>query len=353
MDQMKIESSESTSQGQLLAGHPIVSGTNPAVIRDALNEFTQDDHLVQLHRGHHLRGSVNGTRLGPIAFANVSYGTGVTIESPPCKERILVVVPRGPMFVEASSHRWLAHAPFALSSTEHTLMVPDPTRGALIGALDAAEAGQWFSTISGRTLQREIQLDSRLPLQLSAPEVFTRTWIESCKLIDSADPEQRSIFEKAMLGTIFSTLLLGLGPHLTCFDTETGVGHSRPPYLDMALDYMRDNYGHIEGIGAVAASVGISTRQLQTAFTKHMGRSPMQHLREVRLLAARRLLSAGETGTKKSVSLVATDVGFRHLGRFSAHYTKRFGEQPSHTSAGHQLGIDVVSAKKALSTINW
>ena len=316
----------------------MASSTDPAVIRNAVNELTHDEHLVQLHRGHQLRGRVHGTRLGPIAFADVSYGSAVTIKSPPSKERILVVIPQGPMFVESSSRQWMANTPFALSSTEHTLMVPDPDRGALIGALDASVAGQHFSAISGRPLQREIHLDSERPLQLAAPELFAHTWLEICRVIDQADPGGQPSFQEALLGTLFSTLLLGLGPHLTCFDPFPAVRSVRPAYLDAALVFIRDNHAEIAGIGCIAATVGISPRQLQTAFKTHVGMSPAQHVREVRLAAARELLESGNSDSRPSVSSVAARVGFDHLGRFSAYYTQRFGEPPSMTLARHHLG---------------
>ncbi|MFJ6415953.1 AraC family transcriptional regulator [Paeniglutamicibacter sp. NPDC091659] len=341
---LRVVAPERTGQQQLLGRHPVASSTDPAVIRNAVNELTHDEHLVELHQGHHLQGLVHGTRLGPIAFANVSYGAGVTIKSPPSGERILVVIPRGPMFVESSSRQWMASTPFALSSTEYTLMVPDPMRGALVGALDASAAGQRFSSISGRQLQRQIHLDSERPLQLAAPELFARTWVESCRIIDQDDAAGQPSFEEALLGTLFSTLLLGLGPHLKCFEPHPGVGPVRPAYLEAALDFIKENHPQIAGIDSVAAAVGISPRQLQTVFMLHVGTSPARHLREVRLIAARDLLREGNPGARPSVSSVAARVGFEHLGRFSAYYTKRFGEPPSRTLARHQTGLRVSTA---------
>lgn len=335
---MRIVASERTGRQELLGRHPVASSTDPAVIRNAVNDLTHDEHPVQLHRGHHLRGRVHGTRLGPLAFADVCYGTAVTIKSPPSKDRILVVIPQGPMFVESSSRQWMANTPFALSSTEHTLMVPDPEHGALVGALDVSVAGQRFSAISGRPLQREIRLDSERPLQLAAPELFARTWIESCGILDLAGAAWHPGFEEALLGTLFSTLLLGLGPHLKCFDPQPAMGPARPAYLDAALEFIRENHPRISSIGHVAAAVGISPRQLQTVFMQHVGMSPVQHLREVRLVAARDLLAAGNPEGRPSVSSVAVRVGFEHLGRFSAYYTQRFGEPPSRTLARQQSG---------------
>lgn len=339
MSSLKVVAPERPEQEQLLGKHPVASSTDPAVIRHAVNELTHDEHLVKLHKGHQLQGRVHGTQLGPIAFVDVRYGAGVTIKSPPSGERILVVIPQGPMFVESSSRQWMASTPFALSSTEHTLMVPDQERGALIGALDASVAGQRFSTISGRQLQRHIHLDSERPLQLAAPELFASTWIESCRIIDQNDAASLPGAAEALLSTLFSTLLLGLGPHLKCFEPRREIGPVRPAYLDAALDFIKEHHPQISGIGSVADAVRISPRQLQTVFMQHVDMSPAQYLREVRLLAARDLLSAGNPEARPSVSSVAARVGFEHLGRFSAYYTKRFGEPPSRTLACHQASL--------------
>lgn len=333
MTPLSVRAPELTGPGELLGRHPVASSTDPAVIRNAVNELTHDEHLVQLHHGRQLHGSVNGTRLGPIALANVIYGAGVTIKSPPSKERILVVVPQGPMFVESSSRQWMASTPFALSSTEHTLMVPDPVHGALIGALDVSIAGERFSAISGRPLQHEIHLESERPLQLAAPELFAQSWIECCRFLDREGQTGNPNLHEALLSTLFSTLLLGLGPYLRCFEPPQSEATRRPAYLDAALEYISENYPSIKGIGYLAAVVGISQRQLQSMFMAHVGMSPVQHLREVRLVAARDLLCTENPDVRRSVSSVALRVGFDHLGRFSASYAKRFGEPPSRTLA--------------------
>jgi transcriptional regulator GlxA family with amidase domain len=60
----------------------------------------------------------------------------------------------------------------------------------------------------------------------------------------------------------------------------------------------------------------------------------MSYLRNVRLDHCRRLLVAGTA----SVTDVAQQCGFTHLGRFSAAYKERFGELPSHTLTGLDVG---------------
>jgi transcriptional regulator GlxA family with amidase domain len=92
---------------------------------------------------------------------------------------------------------------------------------------------------------------------------------------------------------------------------------------------MRDQYSEIVSMTEVAEAAGVSLRALQTAFQRLRGSSPRAALGEIRLLAAReRLSNPASAGT---VSDVAMDCGFTHLGRFSAAYRDRFGETPSTT----------------------
>jgi len=55
----------------------------------------------------------------------------------------------------------------------------------------------------------------------------------------------------------------------------------------------------------------------------------MMLLRRARLDQARADLEA--PGRNTSVTIVAYDCGFSHLGRFAQEYARRFGESPSET----------------------
>ncbi|MCW4465309.1 AraC family transcriptional regulator [Glutamicibacter sp. MNS18] len=317
-----------------LRRHPVAASSNPVVIRDAVNDLTRDEHALKLHEGSRINGNVNGTHLGPLAFVHVSYGAAVTISSPPTRDRILVVFPRGPMHVESASHQWLASTPFALSTTRHTLMVPDPLNGALIAGVDTNVAASQFARISGRTLHQPLTLDSERPLQLATSELVARTWMEGCAALDEIAGQQDPLTALLLLNTLFSTLLLGLSPHLSCFEPGILPASSYPGYLQAAKAFIERNYPLVTGVSMVAQAVGISPRQLQSSFTKYLGCTPNQYLRNVRLDAAHTLLRTGNPGGHPSVSSIAASVGIDHLGRFSSYYCQRFGQPPSETLAG-------------------
>ncbi len=66
-----------------------------------------------------------------------------------------------------------------------------------------------------------------------------------------------------------------------------------------------------------------------SSFHKHFravtASSPLQYQKDLRLLAARRLLAGGEL----SVARVAFDIGYESPSQFSREYLRKFGVPPS------------------------
>ena len=80
----------------------------------------------------------------------------------------------------------------------------------------------------------------------------------------------------------------------------------------------------------LARAAGVSPRTLHLYWRRHYGLGPMAWLRNLRLDVARQRLSGRDDA---SITDVALECGFGHLGRFSAYYRQRFGELPRDTAA--------------------
>lgn len=78
----------------------------------------------------------------------------------------------------------------------------------------------------------------------------------------------------------------------------------------------------------VAQVCGVTPRALQYAFRRHLGCTPMDYVRQVRLELAREALEDGEAPT---VGDAAARYGFFNPGRFAAGYREAFDENPSDT----------------------
>lgn len=103
-----------------------------------------------------------------------------------------------------------------------------------------------------------------------------------------------------------------------------------PSTVELAEAYLDGHCDRTLCLADICDAVGVSPRTLQTAFMREHGVSPMTFLLRMRLDRVRAALeSSGRHET--SVSEAAMAWGFRHLGRFSGTYFRRFGEYPGQT----------------------
>ncbi|MBY5905437.1 AraC family transcriptional regulator [Rhizobium leguminosarum] len=102
-----------------------------------------------------------------------------------------------------------------------------------------------------------------------------------------------------------------------------------PWRLKRAIKYMDANLSRSMTVSAIGREAGTSVRALQVAFQRFKGTTPLNYLKTMRLEAARKALLADANCA--SISDVARNAGFTHMGRFSAAYYQAFGETPSDT----------------------
>lgn len=93
------------------------------------------------------------------------------------------------------------------------------------------------------------------------------------------------------------------------------------------LAVLRAMYDHIEDpltLDELAASAGISRRQIERQFRQVLKETPSQTYRNIRLERARTLL----TETNLSITEIAMASGFNSSGVFSRRYKERYHETP-------------------------
>jgi len=79
----------------------------------------------------------------------------------------------------------------------------------------------------------------------------------------------------------------------------------------------------------IARETGHSVSSIYRTFHRYRGYTPMEFLKRVRMRLAR--LQLLQAGPGSSVTFIALECGFSHLGRFAAEYKRFFGESPSDT----------------------
>ncbi len=107
--------------------------------------------------------------------------------------------------------------------------------------------------------------------------------------------------------------------------TLGGATEDVHPDVKAAIDLIEANIEEPLSVPEIAAELGISQRQLERVFRRHMGCSTVQFARLIRLQYARVLL----TSTRMSIREVSAASGFNSMSYFSQSFVQCFGKRPS------------------------
>ena len=103
---------------------------------------------------------------------------------------------------------------------------------------------------------------------------------------------------------------------------QVGVFHER---LIKAAALMEANIEEPMSLDDLAASIGVSRRQIERLFKRHLDQVPTKYYLEIRLRRARELLLQ----TSMSIMDITTACGFQSPPHFSKCYRNAFGYPPS------------------------
>ncbi|WP_018391668.1 AraC family transcriptional regulator [Ancylobacter sp. FA202] len=205
-------------------------------------------------------------------------------------------------------------------------------RSILVAGLDRSRLLQTAGAMLGRDEMRvDLGAPSVMPL-VAAGVNFDLMLRGACSLLEASNLSGEAaarlgvdeIFYRAICGMLLRDRLFG----------ETGdrsSGASADRRLERACDYVMANLDRRITLTDLEAISGLSARNLQYAFQKRFGCTPVTWIRNERLNAARDLLLAG--GDADNVTTAALAFCFSNLGSFSRHYRERFGEYPAVTLA--------------------
>lgn len=182
------------------------------------------------------------------------------------------------------------------------------------------------ASLSGDHCDAGLRFDDRMSLMDSRALAFCREAMRLwCDVRRNSSSVQSAMAVREREGVLIEQLLTALHA------LDAGrAARSDDANLRRAEDWIVAHLGEPITRADLCAVSGMNVRTLTRAFRRRHAQSPMAFVRERRLDEVRRRLLAGDR-EKTSVSNVALDHGFAHLGRFSADYRKAFGELPSET----------------------
>lgn len=103
-----------------------------------------------------------------------------------------------------------------------------------------------------------------------------------------------------------------------------------PEYLRKICEFIRQHAHENICADDLHRIAGVSKTKLYQEFQHYYGTSPLAFLRKYRLQQIYKILNSS-SNKKLSISKLAYDWGFNHLGRFSQEYRDEFGETPTET----------------------
>jgi AraC-like DNA-binding protein len=108
---------------------------------------------------------------------------------------------------------------------------------------------------------------------------------------------------------------------------------ARPASVRAAIDVIEADPQAPLTLTVLATRCGVGPRTLQKGFQQHLGMSPMEYVRDVRLRRAHEELRAADPFAA-SVADVARRWGFTHLGRLASAHEAKYGQKPLSTLRG-------------------
>jgi len=112
---------------------------------------------------------------------------------------------------------------------------------------------------------------------------------------------------------------------------QVGIFHDR---LIKAAELMEANIEEPLSLDELASAIGVSRRQIERLFRRHLGQVPTKYYLELRLRRARELLLQ----TSMSIMDITTACGFQSPPHFSKCYRGVFGHPPSAERSGKTAG---------------
>jgi len=179
-------------------------------------------------------------------------------------------------------------------------------------------------------IQSDVNSAIEFELEMKTADPVYRNWnIEVIRLMqhfqNTNDSELVSLegwFEQKLM----EILLVSHPNNYSNFLTQDNF-KAPPKCVGIAIEYINEHFTEKISLATLSSLTGVTSRTLHNGFKRYRDITPMDYLLETRLKnAKKRLLNVKNDS---SVTDIAQEVGFTHLGRFSQQFYQKFGELPS------------------------
>lgn len=217
-----------------------------------------------------------------------------------------------------------------ISPTKSVDMEHTPDSWILGMRIDRKELEEHLESLTMRSLTKPLEFDGRMDVRAGLGSHLFR---QIRFMADELDREESGLLKGPLALTDFeqsvmTCLLLGQ-PHNYSRYLLSSRNAAAPRQVTLVEEYLVAHAEEAINIGALAKEIGYSFSAIYKGFQQFRGYTPLNFLKRTRLVNFRKRLLEGSPDV--TLTKLATDLGFTHLGRLSSDYKKQFGELPSDT----------------------
>lgn len=299
-------------------------GADPHAVSDYVNQHV-GAHCIRLPLAGRPSATLSHRKFASLDLCRLSYGGAVRVTTPALEDRYhLQVLLKGHcLWRRGTQERFLAPGELLLINPD------DPVD------LTYSDDCEKFILKIPSSLVQAVCEEQRWPLpaqgvrfshnlyELAQLESFTRLLGLVCLEAEADDNALQT--QEHYTRIIASKLLTQLDSNI-CREMRVPQAAS----FERLVQYIEENLKQDITAEQLAASAQISVRSLYSMFERNAGCTPKQYIRERKLARVQQCLSDPSCHVR-SVTEIALDYGFLHLGRFAESYRNNFGELPSDT----------------------
>jgi AraC-like DNA-binding protein len=323
------------------AGFSHYATSDPDAAHEAIALTYYDLRLDVMGAASDFLTRLDVVRFGALTVGYVSFGTEVDIRfvepgvyhvNVPFSGRYVIEQGRGHI-AYATGNRAL------LIDPEYGIRVSDWAGETRVLALkiDKLAVLRQLEVLLGRPAPRRLRFEPYIDVR-HGPGRGWASLAQWC-LLENETPHGL-LQQPIVAGRLEQTLLEGLllaADHQYRSVLEAPPPMMRPAAVKRVMDVVQERPAEPYDAARLAEIAQVSLRTLQEAFRTNVGMSPMAYVQEVRLERVRQQLRVSEPGGA-TVTDVAYQWGFAHLGRFAQRYRARFGESPTQTLRASRKG---------------
>ena len=314
----------------------VVRSTKIDEMEDITNSLISSHRLRPLTRDGIFDSTLKVHGLQDFCGFTISYGRSVagTLEDEPGDERMAFVrAQRG------SGQLIMNRREFDLSGQNGVVFPAGPIRtlhhspdceiSVLI--MNQRKAAEHCAKLMGHDLDKDLRFDTGFALD----NAHGQSWLRLSQYTTAELASPHSMFRTmaAARQQLEQTVLTGflLSHAHTYSDALLRPQSSAAPfYVRRAEAYIEAHFSEPLSLADIAAQAGVSARSLQNGFQNFRNMTPMGFLRSRRLKRAHEILLLSDPRTV-TVTEIALQCGFGHMGEFATAYKRAFGETPRQT----------------------